>query len=119
MIRILLALVLALFALPANAAKPAKRGEAAAVTKTLGTWKVKCFAPAGEASRRCTLARGYLLPILQIDDKGVRLVDGDPKGACGDPWRYRVDGKDIAGVAAADRVRTVIAGHELTRARPM
>lgn len=120
MTRFLLALSLLLaLALPAHAARPAKRIEAAALVKKLGTWKVRCYAPAAPAGRRCTLSRGYLPAILEMDDKGTRLIQADTKGSCSEPWRYRVDGKDLAVVPAADRTKVLVAGHELTRERPM
>jgi hypothetical protein len=117
MTRFLLALaLLPALALPAHAAKPAKRAEAAAVVKKLGSWKVQCFAPSG---RRCTLARGYLPAIFEIDDKGVRLVRGEPRASCRQPWRYIVDGRDLAASPPADWPKILLAGHELTRQRPM
>lgn len=115
-----LALSLAL-ALPAHAAKPAKGADGLMTVRTLGTWKVRCSVPtAAPAARRCTLGRGYLPPILEIDDKGVRLVEGDPKSGCRpEPWRYKLDGRDLATVPAADRPKLLLAGHELTRERQM
>jgi hypothetical protein len=111
-----LPLLLAL-ALPAHAAKPAKRAETAAVMKTLGTWKVKCVALS--AGRRCTLARGYLPAILEIDEKGVRIVELDAAPRCRQTWRYIVDGRDLAASAPAERPKLLLAGSELTRERPM
>ncbi len=113
-----LSLLVAL-AMPAHAAKPVKRAEAAAVAKTLGTWKVRCYAAAAPAGRRCTLARGYLPAILEIDERSVRIVEAAAAAACRQAWRYVVDGRDLSVSAAAERPKTLIAGHELTRVRPM
>lgn len=120
MTRLLLALsLLVALALPAHAAKPAKRAETAAVVKTLGSWKVKCVAPAAPAGRRCTLARGHLPAIFEIDEKGMRIVEADGAAACRQAWRYVVDGRDLAASAPAERPKILLAGHELTRVRPM
>ena len=80
------------------------------VTK-LGTWAVRCSTPTtSPASRRCTLSRGYLPPILEVDDKGVRLVQGEPKAGCrAEPWRYLVDGRDLSASPAADGPKLLVA----------